>query len=308
MIELLNHRNKVGGGSQESGEQLVWTSAPTEPERYGHSLLAVGDEMFMAGGLNGSGAYPTTFQKYNFLTKQWAVLAPLPTTGLRYSALIAVNGDIRPVGLSNRKEAYALTGNAWRSLGTAPEWVCYGYISGWYNGKFYQIGGDGTTVNGVTRTRQTFVEWDPATDKWTILPNIPFPSMYAAGGVVGNKFWVYGGNGTLAGTPYMWTYDFITKVWSQGPMHPSGQSRAQTFSGSLGNRIIVGGGTDAVNGRSKEVYVFDLGTMGWERLKDLESGISATCAVVYDDKIWVHGGQAAAGILSKFFSYDIKRS
>lgn len=307
MIESLVYQTK-SGGAKESGEQLVWTPAPTDPVRYGHGALVVGDEMFMAGGFNPSGTIVTTFQKYNFITKQWTTLAPLLASGLRYSTLINVNGDIRPVGLGNRKDAYALTGNAWRSLGSSPEWITYGYVSGWYKGKFYQIGGDGSTVNGVQRTRQSFVEWDPATDKWTVLLNTPFPGTYACGGVIGDKFWVYGGNGVVAGTPYIWFYDFITKVWTQGPQHPSGLGRAQCFYASRGDRIIIGAGTDVTNGRSREVYAFDLTSMGWERLKDVDvAGFTSGSSVVYDNKIWVYGG-IAGGALNQFFSYDITRS
>ncbi|MNM20177.1 N-acetylneuraminate epimerase [compost metagenome] len=311
MIELLNGRGWDGssGGPKESGEQINWTTAPTDPIRSLHSAIAVGDEMFMAGGFNNAGIAVATFQKYNFITEQWTTLSPMLATGLRASALINVNGDLRPLGLSNRKDAFALTGNIWRALGTAPEWVCYGYVAGWYNGKLYQIGGDGTTVNSVTRTRQMFLEWDPVTDKWTILPNLPFSSLYAVGHVVGTKFWVYGGNGSNAGTPFMWSYDFVTKTWVQGPSHPSGQARSQCFSANIGNRIIVGGGTDAVSKRTKEVYVFDIGLLAWERLKDLETGAQSASCVVYDDKAWIYGGYAIDGSLqNKFFSYDIKRS
>lgn len=306
MIELLNTGRQGGGGPpKESGEQITWGSAPTEPVRFGHGAVLVGDEMYLAGGFGESGTLVPNFHKYNFLTKQWANLANMNLATLRYSSLLFYNNDIRPLGLSNRKDAYAISGNVWRSLGSSPDWNVYGNVSAWWGGKLYVAGGDGLTVNGVTRTRQTFVEWNPVTDTWTILPNLPFISLYSIGGVIGDKLWITAGNGVNNGTPFIWFYDFITKVWTQGPSHPSGSVRAQMVGGVIDKRIIVGGGNDGA-GHSKEVCAFDMDTMSWERLKDFDEPCTGGTAVVYDDKLWVYGGRTPTAI-SKFFSYDLKR-
>lgn len=305
MIELLPYSRKAPSGGKETGEQAILPVTITEPKRFGHGAVVAGNEMFMGGGFNSTSAVVTNFHKFNFLTKQWTNLAPLPLVGLRYSALLRVGNDIRPYGLSDRKDAFAITGNAWRLLGNSPEWMMYGYVHGWHNGKLYVAGGDGSTVNGLARNRKTVLEWDPVADKWTFLPDLPFLSIYSVGGIAGGKLWIYGGNGVNAGSPYIWFYDIATKVWTQGPIHPSGLSRALSFGASNGNRLIMGGGTDT-NGRSKEVYVFDLDTYAWEQLPDIAVPMTGASAVVYDEKIWIFGGQNTA-VLNSFFSYDIRR-
>jgi len=71
--------------------------------------------------------------------------------------------------------------------------------SGVHNGRIYVTGGEGQTATYMM-TFRALEAYDPATNRWTVLPNMPVSRHGLAGGVVGNRLHMVSGDVQSAGT------------------------------------------------------------------------------------------------------------
>lgn len=68
---------------------------------------------------------------------------------------------------------------------------------GVYQGRIYVAGGQ--SINAISNSVSRALEaYDPATNTWTALPNVPLARHGQGGGVIGNRFHVVGGHITAA--------------------------------------------------------------------------------------------------------------
>ena len=107
-----------------------------------------------------------------------------------------------------------------------------------HRGEIYVVGGYGRKLSG--HTSKSFFRYDPATDRWTRLPDMPEPRAAMAAGVVGHSLIVAGGardNTPLAST---YAYDFDSGSWSRLP--DMGSRREHVGAAVLDGRLYVLGG------------------------------------------------------------------
>lgn len=137
---------------------------------------------------------------------------------------------------------------------------------GVYNGKWYVAGGNtlGHT-NGLTTTTDFFDEFDPATSKWTILPNLPTRRDHGGVAVARDKLFYLGGQ--IGGLPDFWirhvltidVYDFLTMTWTTLP-----ESLQFTHGGVSpaisGDTIMIAGG-EFNNVSHRHAEFFDVASM-----------------------------------------------
>jgi N-acetylneuraminic acid mutarotase len=134
-------------------------------------------------------------------------------------------------------------------------------VGGAAGGKLYQFSGYYTCCAKILATPECDA-YDPATDKWSSLANIPQPISHS-GQVVDEDnaahpiFWLAGGFlGDHPGpsTTEVWKYDIVNNSWSSGPPLPA--PRAGGVLVKFGRELHYYGGTVRVNG----VYQKDYGT------------------------------------------------
>ena len=187
-----------------------------------------------------------------------------------------------------------------------------------YNGKLYLAGG---IQNGhASGTTNMFDVYDPATDKWTALPNAPHIRDHSMAAVLNDKLYAIGGRNTSIHEPEFGAfyskvvlevdaYDFKTGQWSI--------LAAKLPKGTGGGSAVLGGpflfyiggerATDTeANAPRKDVYYFiDLVPEAFNKLPDLNLARNgAGAAAVAQDKgnkttshtIYVAGGAGNNGI------------
>jgi hypothetical protein len=204
---------------------------------------------------------------YDPASNSWSTRAPMPVQRHHVQA-VAVDGKIYmiggltswPDGDVNTVYIYNPSTNRWTqgaSMGSRGRGAGAVAVR---NGKIYYAGGlhGGTAVSW-------FDVYDPATDDWTALPNMPRAREHFHGAVAGGKFWAIGGrqgaiNSTIAPTD---AFNFSTGRWETG-YAPIPTKRGGFGVGVAGSEIIVFGGEGG--GVQSAVQAYDTSTDSWRAL------------------------------------------
>src|SRR6266850_2346130 len=158
--------------------------------------------------------------EYDPRTDTWRALAPMPVrrcaavaeqvggkiyviggaTVMENSGEAALFGD-RPARILGTNQMYDPATNTWTNrspMSTARNHA----FSGVVNGKIYVIGGRLGAAH-VTASSNTDVveEYDPARDRWIVLPSMPTARHGAAGAFIGNRFHLVSGKPEGGGLP-----------------------------------------------------------------------------------------------------------
>jgi N-acetylneuraminic acid mutarotase len=150
-----------------------------------------------------------------------------------------------------------------------------------------------------------FDEYDPATGKWTILPDAPRPRDHVQVAVADNKLVVAGGrlstarinqvlNTTIKETDI---YDFSTGKWTALSSESNIPTmRAGSTAVAYGNKILlIGGESGAQVPAHSDVEAFNTQTNKWEKFPSLHQGRHGTQAVILNKKIYIAAGSANRG-------------
>ncbi|MHB8418064.1 MAG: FG-GAP-like repeat-containing protein [Myxococcales bacterium] len=241
--------------------QNVWTAikSPSARELLG---AAWGDDgkLHAVGGVGvGPGCdlvdfWCQTNEAYDPSSSLWSedVSLSVPTAALAVTA--DSNGVLYAVGgagalfLSTSKELYRndpASDGGWQAqatMGTARQSFAAGFEGS--DGGFYAAGGFDGTVD-----LKSAEVWDPATDQWSRLPDMPRPLRYLAGAASDSAFVVTGGGTSPSGTGPL--YQAVTDVtsYSCGGSGSCGWAR-------LPSLVQARGGHGAVWGPGGRLYVF----------------------------------------------------
>ncbi|MBB6429242.1 Kelch repeat-containing protein [Algisphaera agarilytica] len=150
----------------------------------------------------------------------------------------------------------------WQQLANSPyaQFEGQGIDAG---GKLYLFGG---FINGGLQVTDRFAVYDPATDTWTDLADVPLQLTHANHVVDGDNIYVLGGYvGTHPGgsTDAVWVYNIPTDTWSAGPSLP--EDRAGAGAAILGRTLYYFGGATRTQGSVAstvdhgDVWTLDLG-------------------------------------------------
>jgi N-acetylneuraminic acid mutarotase len=179
-----------------------------------------------------------------------------------------------------------------------------------YNGKLYLAGG---IQNGhVSGTTNMFDVYDPATDKWTALPNAPHIRDHSMAAVVKDKLYAIGGRNTSIHEPEFGAfyskvvlevdvYDFKTGKWStiQAKL-PKGSGGGSAV--VVGNALFYIGGERATdteaNAPRKDVYHVNDPQTDREFFTNLDLNLprNGAGAAVIGNTIYIAGGAGSNGI------------
>jgi len=202
----------------------TWKALAPMPTRRGSPVaVTVGDKILVIGGAttppntSETAVHPQrphitvgTVEEYDPATNTWRARRPMPTPRNHATAGV-VNGKVYVIGgrvagafigVSTNvdvTEEYDPATDTWGAVRARMPTPRSAIASGTYNGKIYVTGGEGQT--GVyMSTFRALEAYDPATNRWTSLANMPVSRHGLAGAVVGNKLHMVSGDVQSAGT------------------------------------------------------------------------------------------------------------
>src|SRR5215203_2374228 len=276
------------------------TRAPSAPERQEVSYVRADGKFYLAGGVMPGSGRTNLQERYDPQTNSWQRVAPLPAKldhiqGVKLGAKIYYIGGLSgPRTSVNTVYIYNPVTDSFHKGAPMPAGRDRGAGGvGVYNGKIYYAGGlhDGKAVPWFDR-------YNPATKKWTKLPNMPRPRDHFQGAVVDGKFYAIGGRNT--------TIDAITrKVDVYDLSGPAGgawktrdtalpTARAGFATAVLGRRILVIGGEGG--GRAYDtVEAYYTATNSWRRLEPMPTARHGIQAVVCNGGVYIADGGTLQG-------------
>ncbi len=178
----------------------AWEELGQMPSPRGASAVAVtGDWIYVAGGYDGSRAV-TTFSAYNPAEDVWDTDLPeLPEprdhlVGAEVDGIVyAVGGrDTSIANLNGRVDAFDPEGDEWQSRAEmiTPR---AGGAGGVVDGEILVVGGEGNPEPGTGGVFAEAEAYDPASDTWRSLPDMPTPRHGMLGAGIGDALYVPGG-------------------------------------------------------------------------------------------------------------------
>lgn len=205
----------------------------------------------------------------------------------------AENGELL-LEPSNELTRFQPAGERFRSLAPLPRRLNHIGVTA-YEGDIYVVGGYGRTLS--SHTSKTFFRYDPATNRWSRLPDMPEPKAAMAAGVVGHRLIVAGGardNTPLAST---FAYDFDSGRWSRLP--EMGSRREHVGAAVLGGRLYVLGGRASQSLAVDTAERYDVKAERWETLPPMPVGSGGLGAAAVEGRVFaVGGGNDAAGTVT----------
>ncbi|MDP9173916.1 MAG: carbohydrate-binding protein [Planctomycetota bacterium] len=162
------------------------------------------------------------------------------------------------------------------------------------NGKIYNFGG---YINDTYAASLETDVYDPATNTWTQLANMPEKLTHAGAIVDGTTIWLIGGFiglETAPATTHVWKYDTVANTWTAGPSLPTGMGTGAVTLVGRTIHVISGLTLDASNNpvNTTEHYTWNLDTStSWGNAAPMPNPRNHVGSVTLNGKIYVVGGQ-----------------
>jgi len=170
-----------------------------------------------------------------------------------------------------------------------------------YGDEIFLFGGgiDGDT-EGDTRTQKVHA-YNPLTDTWRDVTDIPVPVETFGLARVGNLAYLIGGYNWVGNrflTSVM-TYNFETGVWDQNAGTVPSPARVFTYQHALpviNGKIYCVGGSVAESVQTDQVDVYDTASDRWQAGPDLPASTGGHCVLQNGGSIYVVGGTVAYNV------------
>src|SRR5712671_3663730 len=195
----------------------TWTTGASTPSRRAeNAAVALDGLIYLAGGLDIHGKTLDTFESYDPRTDTWTALPPLPAPRDHFG-LAALGGKIYAVG-------GVVEGADPRAL-----WAYDPRTDGWQTDlapmptereHLTAVAADGLLIAiGGRKTHQigAVEAYDPGTNTWRALPDLPTPRGGSAAGLLGDSIHVAGGENLNAMSTYAEheVLDLAAMTWSK---------------------------------------------------------------------------------------------
>jgi N-acetylneuraminic acid mutarotase len=168
-------------------------------------------------------------------------------------------------------------------------------------GEVYVIGG---FAPGPTATVDAY---DPATDQWRSVADLPEALQHANAAAVNGKIYVagyYPGTNFSAAEPAVIEFDPAANAWRSLKAMPAGSQRAAACVAELGGKIYLFGG--ARGGTVAQASAYDPATDSWEELPSLPEPREHCAAGAIEGKLYIASGRSngIGGFQPKTYAYD----
>ena len=225
------------------GRPEGWFQRPNSPSAASHVQHAavIGTTAYIIGGHNGGGCADTVNRgvnnnsSFDFVTRKWTALAPLPVVGRFATCNVAYNGKVyvfggqysaggQCTGFPVRFDVYDPGSNSWTSK-TVPSTVTSDHSAGACgilgDGKLHVVSGNTTTGSTV----REHVVYDFSADSWSTAAQYPAsPGInWGLNGVLADGRLIAGAghDGTSGGYHTdVWIYNPTNDAWTQAASAP----------------------------------------------------------------------------------------
>ena len=233
----------------------TWASAQPIPVPNDHNSAAVA-----AGKLYSFGGHSQAAFVYEPVSNTWSAVASMnslhdatPAVGV-INDKIYVAGGVNSAGMSTREvEVYDPGANTWTNLASMQ--VARNHLAGGViNGKFYAVGGRGST------DAPTALEvYDPQTNAWSTLADMPTGRSGIAAGVLSDELYVFGGETPNRVHGQVEAYNPSSNTWRSLPSMPT--PRHGIWGSVIGRTIYLpGGSTEPAFGATNVNEAFTVGS------------------------------------------------
>jgi N-acetylneuraminic acid mutarotase len=288
-----------------------WEALPSNSRnRQEVAYVQLGGKFYLAGG-------DTLHEVYDPASRSWSTIKPLPAN-VDHVQGVAVGGRIYYIGgLSNWPGPHVSTlyiydpaTDSFSQGAPMPRGRGAGGVAV-HDGKIYYAGGLSGTSQSSAQAVAWFDVYDPATDSWSELTDMPVAKDHFHAAVVDGVFYAIGGrdrdiNATITSVE---AYDFATQKWStletELPTARSGFATAV-----LGREILVIGG-EGGGEAFDTVEAFDTLTQTWRTLEPMPTARHGIQAAVCNGGVYVaaggtrQGGGAPSNVHEVFFFGDL---
>jgi N-acetylneuraminic acid mutarotase len=173
----------------------TWTTRASMANARGNfGIAVVSGLIYVLGGESNPQGGLTSVEAYDPSTNTWSPRASLPA-GERYLGAAAVNGKIYTIGGMNngsRVREYNPNTDTWITRADMPTARRYLGVVAMDNNRIYAIGG--TAGDDFSETMSAAVEeYDPATNTWTSLADLPKAINFMGVAAIENELYVIGG-------------------------------------------------------------------------------------------------------------------
>lgn len=301
-LALLNGQTNVEIAPLTEGATL-------DLNKLGRSLSVRADTQTVGSGsivftLDGAKFHVENAAPYDILGDNHGIANPWTPSAEKHTLTVTPYSAIGGTGIAGKSvtvhfSVAGMTTNAtsisWRTLAPSP--ITRAEAVGLaVNGKLYVLGGfNGVLPGGHFIATPRCDVFDPVTNKWTRIADMPEPFTHGEGVVVGNSIWfagIYTGNHPGPGSTHVWEYNTVTNKWSRGPDLPV--ARGAAASGIIGSKIYVVGGMDKTRTYDeRDMWSYDLAnpSKGWVKLPSMPSPRNHVTAAVLNGQLYVIGGQ-----------------
>jgi N-acetylneuraminic acid mutarotase len=269
--------------------------------RQEHGVAALRGKVYVIAGyaMNPS----TSVDAYDPATKLWrdvagvAVAMQHPNVGVAHDRLF-IAGFYQGQGTGSPQGAvyaYDADRDRWDAVSPLPAGTeraagCVAIM----NDKLYLFGG----ARGAGNTVADASVYDPATDVWQKLPDMPVRKEHCAAGAIGGKIYIAGGrtDGIEGFEPTTLEFNPANPGYTQKKAIPT--PRGGCASAVVGDKLyLFGGEGDASNaaGVFPNVDAYDPATDSWRALPDLTLPRHGFGAAVVDGRVYLPGGASRQG-------------
>ena len=274
--------------------------------RHESGMTAVNDKIYLFGG---RGIKPVDELDTGAL--RWQTLSK-PPFEMHHFQPIVLNEKIYIIG--------AMTGKYPHETPVSHIWIFDPKINKWQKGaeipENRRRGGSGVSVykgniyisGGIQNghwdgTVAWFDEYNPSTQTWRVLPNMPNARDHFQSAIIDGKYYAAGGRITSTKTGNVFDlvvnevdiYDFETNTWtsSQKPL-PTGRAGNTTIAHN-GQLWVIGGESGKQGEAHNELEIYSPKTESWSAGPPLIRGRHGTGAVLVDGHIWTATGSGRRG-------------
>ena len=254
VASVLNGKIHLIGGGGSSGASNAhyrydpatntWTTLAPLPylAQQPAGASANGKIHHFGGGYPNSGTPLKDHYVYDPAGNSWSLGTDLTAPRAIHSG-IGLNGLLYSLGgqgMSKLLQVLDTTTNTWVTKGDLPDnsfWYGAHVVSG---GKIYRFGG-----GGYTAPVKFAHMYNPATDTWTTIPNLPNAVHAIKGAAIGNKIILAGGYYNFAETDEVLIYDTDSKQYSYTSPMPRGRNYHNMV--AIDSCVYVIGGNNAID-------------------------------------------------------------
>lgn len=286
--------------TETDGEWFNRKPMPTSRQEMPAVLLD--GKIYVLGGLVAGGGATNIVEVFDPATNSWSTGVPLPLR-MHHLHVAVVNNKMYVLGgfetsrfvPSNRTLEFHPQTGEWETKANMPTARGAGAVAV-VDGNIYVVGGATSISNFRERGLKANEVYNPTTDKWSVLADMPLEREHVAAVGIGSLLYVFGGRSQLLNVSLLQSYSRTTNEWTRLAFTTLGSGIAAA---ALHGKVYVFGGEVFFSDGSNAVYdhtnEYDPLTGLWTALAPMPVPRHGLGAIAAGDSIFVIGGGTQAG-------------